>query len=199
MISAAMTATALESPSPRAAGASRWPPLLRQLRHAARPDRARVAAYIRFAQGPGGWGEYREFLANHRSWLAGLNRALADALPAVEARGPLPELENEGARVPALPLTPPKSRAQALGYLYVLEAFRLGSEVLRRSLQTPGEARRQDRSRPWDDLVHALRGVPPEDQPTVVASARDLFLAWERWLASPLANAAAPGGALAGG
>ena len=46
-------------PTSPEAGESRWPPLLRALRDAARPDRARVAAYVRFAQGLGGWGEYR--------------------------------------------------------------------------------------------------------------------------------------------
>jgi heme oxygenase len=189
-----------ESASSPTTGSSRLPPLLRALRDAARPDRARVAAYVRFAQGPGGWNDYREFLNSHRSWLAGLDRALAEAtsagLPGA-ARSPLPELENDGARVPPLPLSPPRSRAQALGYLYVLEAFRLGSEVLRRHLDASGGAHKASQSRAWSELIRTLKGVPQEDHRAVVESARDLFLGWERWLASPLAHAAAPGGALA--
>ncbi len=197
-----MTSTALnELPSSPTTGESRWPPLLRALRDAARPDRARVAAYVRFAQGPGGWSQYREFLANHRSWLAGLDRALAEAssagLPAGAPRNPLPELESEGARVPPLPLSPPRNRAQALGYLYVLEAFRLGSEVLRRHLNASSGDPKASRSHAWTELAQTLAGVPQEDHRAVVESARDLFLGWERWLASPLAHAAAPGGALA--
>jgi heme oxygenase len=173
---------------------------LRQLRRVARPDRARVAAYIQFSQGPEGWGDYREFLANHRAWLAGLDRALAEAppgLPSLESRGPLPELESEGALTQALPLSPPRSPAQALGYLYVLEAFRLGSEVLRRHLKAQGEPQKAGWRRPWGELVRALSFVPPEDQPAVVESARDLFSAWERRLTTKL-GAAAAGQALAG-
>jgi heme oxygenase len=196
-----MTSTAQNELPASATGESRWPPLLRALRNAARPDRARVAAYTRFAQGPGGWGQYREFLANHRSWLAGLDRALAEAsragLPASTSRSPLPELESAGARVPALPLSPPQSRAQALGYLYVLEAFRLGSEVLQRNLEASRGAHKASRSHAWSELIRTLAGVPQEDHQAVVQSARDLFLGWERWLASPLAHAAAPGGLLA--
>lgn len=176
-----------------------WPPLLRALRRTARPDRARVAAYLSLAGHPAGWGAYTEFLAVHRTWIASLDRTLAQAGAA--ARRPLPdaaelfqpvEIPSEAA-APGLP--PPRTRAHALGYLYVLEAFRLGCSVLARRIRgqaepSPGAARAEPpaRPRPWSELVGALEGVRPEDHPAVIQGAREAFSAWERRLASSLAH-----------
>lgn len=182
-------------PSPRhdaPAAADRWPPLLLALRRAARPDRVRVAAYLSLTQRAAGWAAYTEFLAQHRAWIASLDGMLAGA--GVNAPGPLPDAAEPfdaaagtppGTENPLAGLSPPRSRAHALGYLYVLEAFRLGSSVLARRIR--GRAEPGADGRPWNELVAALAGVPAEDRPEVVKAAREAFSAWEQRLAASLA------------
>lgn len=158
------------------------PSLLLALRHVARPDRARVAAYLSLARSPAAWDAYREFLEAHREWIASLGRALAAA--GVEAERPLPDGADragpgsDGGRIAAVP--PPRDGARALGYQYVLEAFRLGCSALaRRGRGGPRPAARG----PWAKLNAALAAVPPGEQAGVVEGAREAFTAWERELA----------------
>ncbi len=173
-------------------GSDRWPPLLVALRRAARPDRARVAAYLSLTRDTSESAAYTEFLDSHRAWIASLDRALSEAGSATS--GPLPDAAErvpEGAAAPGL--SPPRSRAHALGYLYVFEAFRLGCSVLARRLRSlvgtattpaaPGSGQR-----PWGDLVEALESVPPEEQPAVIEGALEAFSAWKKRVASSLAR-----------
>lgn len=177
----------------------RWPPLLLALRRAARPDRARVDAYVSLTHRPTGWSDYTEFLAVHRAWIASLDRALTEA--GLAPRGPLPdaaeELDAAGSATEGLPagLSPPRSRAHALGYLYVLEAFRLGCAVLARRIRgmagpapSPDRSEQDTGSTPWGELARALGSVPPEDHPAVIQGAREAFSAWEERLAASLAH-----------
>lgn len=174
----------------------RWPALLLALRRTARPDRARVAAYLSLARSPAGWGEYTEFLAVHRAWLSSLDHALAAAGTA--SRGPLPDeaqppFDRELPPIESEPLAPPRSRAHALGYLYVLEAFRLGCSVLERRIRGmpdagPAPATSSSTRHPWTELTQALDQVAPEDHPAVLQGAQEAFSAWERRLAGSLAH-----------
>lgn len=167
----------------------RWPPLLLELRRALRPDRARVAAYLSLGNRVGDWTDYAEFLAVHRAWLTSLDRVLAGA--GLPQRGPLPD----GARADPHGSTPelasPRSSAEALGYLYVLEAFRLGCAVLARrfrGMEPVPEAASPDDRNPWQELVEHLERVSPEEQPAVIQGAREAFSAWERQLATSLVH-----------
>lgn len=184
---------------PRSFHGDRWPPLLGALRRAARPDRARVAAYLSLTRRPAGWAAYTEFLAVHRAWIASLDRALAEAGAA--PGGPLPDAADAfavgqpPAEVAAPGLLPARSRAHALGYLYVFEAFRMGCAVLARRIRGlaepfggPTPPDQTGRSRPWGELVKALGDVPPEEHPAVIQGAREAFAAWEQRLASALAH-----------
>jgi heme oxygenase len=186
---------------PRSLDGDRWPPLLLDLRRTARPDRARVAAYQGLTQSPAGWAAYTEFLAVHRAWIASLDRALAAA--GLVTRWPLPdaaeEFDRDLAQTPGEAAThcllPPRTRAHALGYLYVVEAFRLGCSVLARwfrgqaePLADPARPEQTTRGSPWGDLVKVLRGVPPEEHAAVIQGAREAFSAWEERLATSLAH-----------
>ena len=181
--------SAPDTSEPRiAARTGRWPPLLVALRRSVRPDRSRVAAYVSFARSPGAWADYGGFLARHRAWLAALDGALAPRLPEIAVSPDRPaEAGAPGAIAPA------RSRAEALGYLYVREAFRLGSEALSRALGGPGQGPAEDPAaevpprRSWRELVRALGEVEsPEEQAEVLEGARAAFAAWERRLAPSL-------------
>jgi len=181
--------SALDTSEPRtSARTGRWPPLLVALRRTVRPDRSRVAAYVSFARSPGAWADYGGFLARHRAWLAALDGALAAHLPEIAVSS---DRTAEAGAPGAIP--PARSRAEALGYLYVREAFRLGSEALSRALGGPGQASAEDPSaevparRSWQDLVRALGEVlAPEEQAEVLEGARAAYAAWERRLAPSL-------------
>jgi heme oxygenase len=166
---------------------NRWPPLLVALRRTTRPDRARVAAYLSLYRRPGVWDAYAEFLAVHRAWLDALDRALARSgaahRPLRDGSGADPGVEVE--ELPA-PLTP----AHAVGYLYVYEAFRLGCEVLARSIRRIDgpELAAPDAGRPWSELVEELGRVPLAEHGEVVQGALDAFAEWERRLGAPLAR-----------
>jgi len=165
---------------------SRWPPLLRALRRAVRPDRARVAAYAGLAEA--GLATYSDFLALHREWIRDLARGLTGA--GVAVRLPLPDGEGLPGPEPFGPdgsgtlVPPPPSRAQALGQLYVLEAFRLGCSVLERRVRGCSRGEGQW----WMDLAPQLAGVPAEEQAAVVESARKAFDAWRVSVGSCLAG-----------
>jgi len=177
---------------PGSSGPERWPPLLLALRRAARPDRARVAAYLGLTQGPAGWTAYAEFLELHRGWLAALDRTLAEA--GLNAPSPLPDAAEpfgagggvSEARAEGASLTPPSTRAEALGYLYVLEAFRLGCAVLARRIRGRAEPRADQR--PWNELTTALAELPAGDHAAAVQAAKDVFSAWDRQVAGPLVH-----------
>ncbi|HYD40194.1 MAG TPA: hypothetical protein VEB43_05150 [Anaeromyxobacter sp.] len=165
---------------------NRWPPLLVALRRATRPDRARVAAYASLFRCPAGWDAYAEFLAGHRAWLDDLDRALARSgashRPLCDGSGPDPRRVSEE-------LPGPRTRAHALGYLYVYEAFRLGCSVLARRIRGLGPAApARDAGRPWGELVHELARVPLEEHGAVVQGALEAFAEWERRLAASLAR-----------
>lgn len=168
-------------------GENRWPPLLVALRRTARPDRARVAAYLSLYGCPGVWDAYAEFLAAHRAWLDALGRALARSgaahQPLTDGAGGDPAAEVE--ELPA-----PRTRAHALGYLYVYEAFRLGREVLARRIRGLGgtEAAAADAGRPWNELATELGRVPLPEHAAVVQGAVDAFAEWERRLGASLAR-----------
>jgi heme oxygenase len=169
--------------------------LLSALRRTPRPDRARIAAYARFAEGRGRYPAYHAFLAAHRCWQAALDRALAAAAPSLDLPLPAssdrpPELQP-GIAAPEQSIAPIRSRAQALGYLYVAEAFRLGGRVLARELgiaavghddDGPGSAARAG-ERPWHRLADVLEDARPEEHLGVLAAASALFAAWGRWIA----------------
>lgn len=188
------------------------PALLAELRRSTRPDHARVMAFVSFARRPGGWTEYREFLAIHYGWIAALDRRLQEAaatyeLPFSGRRLPLldrdlfmlaipPEHATVEADIPA-----PRSRAQAIGYLYVYEGFRLGCRVLARQARALGADPERGAGflsglgggttgRAWRDLVNVLARVPLAQHAEVIASARELFERWEAWLRSPGARVA---------
>lgn len=191
-------------------GEDRWPALLHELRRTTRPDHARVATFLGLAQRPGGWTEYREFLAIHHGWIAALDRCLEAA--ARRFRVPfsgrrLPHLDRDlfalavpsGERTTAALIPAPRSRAEALGYLYVSEGFRLGCRVLARGMKRLGVGESgaafvsglgAGTRGAWMRLVHELAGVPPEEHAAVVGAARDLFGRWEEWLRSPQARVA---------
>ncbi len=184
--------------APSSIEGNRWPPLLLALRRAARPDRARVAAYLALTSRPSGWAAYTEFLAVHRAWIAALDRTLDEAGAA--PRGPLPDGADafDAVQLPDAAqggLAAPASGAHALGYLSVLEAFRVGCAVLARRIrglaEPLGGAPLPDQtlgSRAWGALVEALGDVPPEQHPAVIQGAREAFSAWERRLAGALAH-----------
>jgi heme oxygenase len=169
----------------------RWPPLLVALRRAARPDRVRVAAYVSLSRRPASWDAYNGFLAAHGAWLSWLDQALVEAGAATH--GPLPDAVPGRAAEGAAGIPRPRTRAQALGYLYVLEAFRLGCSVLARRIrglaggaEGPISQEQTTAVRPWGELRHALESVPPEEHPAVIESARQAFSAWEQRLSRPL-------------
>lgn len=191
--------------------AARWPPLLLALRRSTRPDHARVAAFVDFARRPGGWTEYREFLAIHRGWVAALDERMGDAARRFDApfsgrRLPLLDRDLFMVAVPYASATVcanvPRiaSRSQALGYLYVYEGFRLGCRVLARQAQRLGidpmngsalvHGLGPGTRGAWLRLVEALANVPPGEHDAVVESARSLFQRWEDWLRSPQARVA---------
>lgn len=190
---------------------ARWPPLLLALRRATRPDHARVAAFVGFARRPGGWTDYREFLAIHRGWIAALDQRMSEAarrfdVPFSGRRLPLLDRDLFMAAVPHSSTTvcanvpAVASCGQALGYLYVYEGFRLGCRVLARQAQhlgigigpVSGSALLNGLGRgtrdAWLRLVQVLARVPPEEHDVVVESARALFQRWEDWLRSPQAR-----------
>jgi heme oxygenase (biliverdin-IX-beta and delta-forming) len=194
------------SPNP-----GRWPPLLMELRRATRPDHARVVAFVGFARRPGGWTEYREFLAIHHGWIAALDRRLGEAarihgLPFSGRRLPLLDRDLFMAGVPYATSTaranilPVHSRAEALGYLYVYEGFRLGCRVLARQARRlgiePGNGGAllaglgSGTREAWSRLVAALGRIPLAEHAAVIGSARDLFHRWEDWIGSPQARVA---------
>jgi heme oxygenase (biliverdin-IX-beta and delta-forming) len=189
----------------------RWPPLLIALRKSTRPDHARVAAFVSFGRRPGGWAEYKVFLAIHHGWIAALDQRLLDAarlygLPFTGRLLPILDRDLFMAAVPYSATTAPanilpvRSRAEALGYLYVYEGFRLGCRVLARQVRRlgielgsggallaglgtgPREA--------WLRLVAALGRIPAAEHPVVIESATELFHRWEDWLRSPQARVA---------
>jgi heme oxygenase len=165
---------------------NRWPPLLVALRRTTRPDRARVAAYASLFRCPAGWEAYAEFLTGHRAWLDDLDRALARSGAAHQPLrdGTRADLGRVAEELPA-----PPTRAHALGYLYVYEAFRLGCSVLARRVRGLGDAApAADPGRPWGELVQALARVPLEEHGAVVQGAVEAFTAWERRLAGSLAR-----------
>lgn len=194
------------SPNP-----GRWPPLLMELRRATRPDHARVVAYVGFARRPGGWTEYQEFLAIHHGWIAALDRRLGEAarihgLPFSGRRLPLLDRDLFMAAVPYAASTaranilPVRSRAEALGYLYVYEGFRLGCRVLSRQARRigvePGNGGAllaglgSGTREAWLRLVAALGRIPLAEHAAVIESATELFHRWEDWLRSPQARVA---------
>ena len=172
----------------------RWPALLLALRGAARPDRMRVAAYLGLTEGSAGWAAYTEFLAAHRAWIAALDGVLAGAgvtppAPLPDAAEPFdagPAATAPGTEDPVPGLAPPRSRARALGYLYVFEAFRLGCSVLARRIR--GRRDPGPDGQAWNALVTALASVHPDDHPEVVRAAQEAFSAWEQRLAPQLAR-----------
>lgn len=187
----------------------RWPPLLIALRRSTRPDHARVVAFVSFARRPGGWTEYQEFLAIHHGWIAALDRRLGDAarihgLPFSGRRLPLLDRDLFMAAVPYAASTalanilPVRSRAEALGYLYVYEGFRLGCRVLARQARRlgiePGNGGAllaglgAGTREAWLRLVAALGRIPPAEHGAVIGSATELFHRWEDWLRSPQAR-----------
>lgn len=194
------------SPNP-----GRWPPLLIALRRATRPDHARVVAFVGFARRSGGWTEYQEFLAVHHGWIAVLDRRLGEAarihgLPFSGRRLPLLDRDLFMAAVPYAASTalanvlPVHSRAEALGYLYVYEGFRLGCRVLARQTRQLGiEASNggallaglgTGTREAWLRLVAALGRIPLAEHAAVIESATELFHRWEDWLRSPHARVA---------
>ena len=165
----------------------RWPPLLVALRRAMKPDRSRVAAYASLERRPSAWADYGGFLARHRDWLHALDGALSPFLRDLAAARPAPGEPGDPLLAPA------RTRAEALGYLYVREAFRLGSEVLSRALGGRGPGSAEDPAAEvsargsWSELVQALRAVAaPEEQAEVLAGARAAYAAWERRLGPSL-------------
>lgn len=166
---------------------NRWPPILVALRRATRPDRARVAAYASLFRCPAGWDAYAEFLAGHRAWLDDLDRALARS---GAAHQPLRDGTSAAPARAEEDLPAPRTRAHALGYLYVYEAFRLGCSVLARRIRGIGEPADPGRElgRPWSELVQQLSRVPLEEHGAVVQGAVEAFAEWERRLAASLAR-----------
>jgi heme oxygenase len=169
--------------------------LLSTLRRFPRPDRARIGAYVRFAEVQRRYPEYHAFLSAHRCWLAAVDRALSTAasefdVPVRAFTERQPELP-EGLASPEGSIAKIRNRAQALGYLYVSEAFRLGGRVLSRELGTSAVGHDDDgpapksspADRPWQRLAFALEAARPEEHLAVLAAASALFTAWERWIA----------------
>lgn len=163
----------------------RWPVLLVALRRTPRPDRARVAAYVSLLQRKAGWEAYSDFLAAHRAWIDGLDRVLSGACP------PRPPLRDgpQGAR-PTEEIAPPRTPAHALGYLYVLEAFRQGYAVLARRVRglTDSSDERKEADGAWKELASQLAGVAPIEYAAVLQGARDAFADWEQRLGGCLAR-----------
>ncbi len=164
---------------------NRWPALLVALRRTPRPDRARVAAYVNVLQRQAGWDGYAQFLAAHRAWIDGLDRALAKA---GAPHQPLADGPQGGE--PAEGIAAPRTTAHALGYLYVLEAFRLGYAVLARRIrglaESLGERREVDAA--WKELARLLTAVPAGDHAAVLQGARDAYADWERRVGAALAR-----------
>lgn len=163
----------------------RWPALLVALRRTPRPDRARVAAYVSLLQRQAGWDAYAEFLAAHGAWIDGLDRALEKA-----GAPHRPLRDGTPAARPPEEIAPPRTRAHALGYLYVLEAFRQGYAVLARRIRGLSESsgERRDADGAWKELARELAGVPPAEYGAVLQGARDAFGDWERRLGACLAR-----------
>ncbi len=164
---------------------NRWPALLVALRRTPRPDRARVAAYVSVLQRQAGWEAYAEFLAAHRAWIDGLDRALATAGAPHQ-----PLADGPQGAPPAEGIAPPRTAAHALGYLYVLEAFRLGYAVLARRIrglaESLGERREVDAA--WKELARLLTEVSAGEHAAVLQGARDAFADWEHRVGSTLAR-----------
>jgi heme oxygenase len=161
----------------------RWPALLVALRRTPRPDRARVSAYVSVLQHQAGWEAYQEFLAAHRTWIDGLDRALAAVgaphQPLVDGPQGLPPAEG---------IAPPRTPAHALGYLYVLEAFRLGHAVLARRVRGLSESteERREVDGAWKELARLLADVPVGEHAAVLQGARDAYADWERQVSAAL-------------
>jgi heme oxygenase len=175
----------MASPTTNSADAGRWPALLIALRRTPRPDRARVAAYVSLLQHQTGWEAYAEFLAGHRAWIDGLDRALS------EVGAPHRPLQDGPPGPPASEaIPPPRNRAHALGYLYVLEAFRQGYAVLARRIRGLAESssERHEADGAWKELARQLAAVPSSEQAAVLQGARDAFADWERRMAASLAR-----------
>jgi heme oxygenase len=182
----------MHSAAPEVALAGRWPPLLLTLRRLARPDRARVAAYSFLAGHPAAGLAYGQFLVAHRAWIAALDRVLDEAgVPSSSAHAQDDLAPDEAGPAGLAEAIPPaaRTRAEALGYLYVREAFRLGCSALARRLRgTLGEAAPAVRpsAQPWRQLVRSLGQVPPEQHAEVLVGARQAFAAWSTWLGPSL-------------
>lgn len=170
-------------------------PPLAALRRTTRPDRARVAAYLSFAHHQTKYPEYHEFSSAHRCWLAALDHALTEAerdydLPPRSSRD-RPAEPQPGLALPEVRIPPIRSHAQALGYLYVSEAFRLGGRVLSRELGSFGVSHEDDGEAPparagmdpWHRVARAIGGALPEECKAIIESASTLFSDWERWIA----------------
>jgi heme oxygenase len=183
-------------PGDLATTTARAAPLLVALKRTARPDLARLNAYNRLAPRPGR-PDYRTFVDRHQRWLAGLDRALADAAASYDLPVAGPRLDA-GAAEPA-PIAPVTSRAQGLAYLYVFEAFRLGCRVLLRQLRAIGVdvgasgPRLAEigggAERAWLELSQALRRAAADEYGAVLESARTLFAEWERTTGAEVALA----------
>jgi heme oxygenase len=165
---------------------ARAAPLLVALKRTARPDLARLNAYNRLGSRSGD-PDYRTFVDLHHRWLAGLDRALADAAAPYGLPVSGPRLDA-GAAEPA-PVAPVTSRAQGLAYLYVFEAFRLGCRVLLRQLRAIGVDAGggatvaevgAGAARAWLELSEALRRAAADEYAAVLEAARALFAEWER-------------------
>jgi heme oxygenase len=184
----------MASPDRSSQDPRRSSPLLLALRRALRPDRARVEAYVSLVERQAGWEAYASFLAAHRAFTDALGQAL-------DVAGAPHRALRDGPRTDGTPEPLPEARspAQALGYLYVLEAFRLGWAVLARRARGLGEskAERDEAGRAWAELARALEAMPTEEHATVLQGARDAFAQWERRLGATLARLglgrAAPG------
>lgn len=174
--------------SPQRTG--RWPSLLLALRQAARPDRARVGAYVGLVERQAGWEAYAGFLADHRAFTDALGRALDESGTPHAALRDGPTRAAVEQSEPSEPLPMPRTPAQALGYLYVLEAFRRGWAVLARRSRGRSESKHEadEANRAWGALLRALAGVPPEQHAAVVQGAREAYGEWERRLGATLAR-----------
>lgn len=100
-----------------------------------------------------------------------------------------------GAAPPACPAPPPRSRAEALGILYVLEGSTLGAKVIRRAVVANGQDMSglsfldpygaQSGARWRSFLAILAREAPSDDEPAMAAAASGGVLGFrcaEAWL-----------------